>query len=99
MDMEGAGSGSQGSVPSELQGAVLVSSQPMPEDSIKVKGHDFSEARFLWTGNVVTVCPIERLPVSGVEGRQRSGLPCSTQFLPNLGVSGNQLWSSCGADH
>jgi len=45
--MEGAGSGSQGSVPSELQDAVLVSSQPMPEDSIKVKGHDFSEARLL----------------------------------------------------
>lgn len=54
----GLGSGGQGSVPSELQDAVLVSSQPMPEDSMKVKGHDFSEARLhLDTGNVVICVP------------------------------------------
>ena len=36
-----------GSVPSELQDAVLLKSEPMPADSIQVKGHDYSEAR--WT--------------------------------------------------
>ena len=35
----------QGSVPSELQEAVLLKSEPMPEDSVQVKGHDYSEAR------------------------------------------------------
>ena len=30
-------------VPSELQDAVLVSSQPMPENSVQVSGHNFSE--------------------------------------------------------
>lgn len=56
--MEGAGSESRGNVPSELQDAVLLSSQPMPEDSVEVKGHDFSEARLLLeTDNVETCVP------------------------------------------
>ena len=35
----------KGSIPKELQEAVLLSSQPMPVDSVQVKGHDYSEAR------------------------------------------------------
>ena len=34
-------------IPSELQQAVLLRSEPMPADSVQVKGHDFSEARCL----------------------------------------------------
>ena len=45
-DMAVSGSVSGGdSIPSLLQEAVLCSSQPMPADSVQVKGHDFSEAR------------------------------------------------------
>ena len=32
-------------VPTDLQEAVLLRSEPMPADSVQVKGHDFSEAR------------------------------------------------------
>ena len=31
-------------IPNELQEAVLLRSEPMPADSVQVKGHDFSEA-------------------------------------------------------
>jgi deoxyhypusine synthase len=30
-------------IPNELQEAVLLRSEPMPADSVQVKGHDFSE--------------------------------------------------------
>lgn len=39
----------KGSIPRELQEAVLLSSQPMPADSVQVKGHDYSEARHVQT--------------------------------------------------
>ena len=31
-------------IPNELQEVVLLRSEPMPADSVQVKGHDFSEA-------------------------------------------------------
>ena len=39
-----SGGGAPGCVPSALQEAVLLKSEPMPEDSVQVKGHDYSEA-------------------------------------------------------
>ena len=44
--MTSASSGSESgeiAVPSEVQNAVLVKSEPMPADSVQVRGHDFRE--------------------------------------------------------
>ena len=45
MQSQSGCSANGGSIPSELQEVVLLKSEPMPADSVQVKGHDYSEAR------------------------------------------------------